>query len=266
MSDGHRLDRRRYQLVFDETFDAERLDPSRWVKHHLPHWTTPERSAARYDFEPGLLRLRIDSDQPSWIDEPPWLRVSNLQSGSFSGPTGSSRGQHPHRPGLTVVTPQPARRLYTPSAGMVEATLRASTDPTCMLAFWLIGFEQAGPEQSGEICVCELFGNARERNGASVNIGVKAHRDHRLHDDMAQVWLDLDITDWHTYSAEWDRERVRFFVDDEHVRTVRQCINYPLQLMVDLFEFPDCPARDPAAYPKVGDVRSVRGYSHARTS
>jgi hypothetical protein len=43
---------------------------------------------------------------------------------------------------------------------MVEATLRAHGDPTCMLALWLIGFEDDGPEQSGEICVCELFGNA----------------------------------------------------------------------------------------------------------
>jgi len=108
--DAERLDRHRFQLAFEETFDAETLDPGRWVTHYLPHWSTPERSAARYDLEPGLLRLRIDVDQPPWLDEPPWLRVSNLQTGSFSGPAGSSRGQHPHRPGLTVVTPQPTRR------------------------------------------------------------------------------------------------------------------------------------------------------------
>jgi hypothetical protein len=59
-----------------------------------------------------------------------------------------------------VATAQPARRLYTPSAGLVEAVLRASDDPTCMLAFWLVGFEEESPEQSGEICVAELFGNA----------------------------------------------------------------------------------------------------------
>jgi hypothetical protein len=30
--------------------------------------------------------------------------------------------------------------------------------------------------------------------------------------------------------------------------------------MVDLFEFPDGPERDPAAYPKIAEVRTVRGY------
>jgi hypothetical protein len=33
-----------------------------------------------------------------------------------------------------------------------------------------------------------------------------------------------------------------------------------MQLMVDLFEVAPPAVRDPADYPKVGDVRSVRGY------
>jgi hypothetical protein len=38
---------------------------------------------------------------------------------------------------------------------MVEASLRATADPTCMPAVWLVGFEEAAPEQSGEICIAE---------------------------------------------------------------------------------------------------------------
>jgi hypothetical protein len=34
----------------------------------LPHWTTPERSAARYELEPGVLRLRIDADPAGLVD------------------------------------------------------------------------------------------------------------------------------------------------------------------------------------------------------
>ena len=70
------------------------------------------------------------------------MRVSNLQTGTFSGPVGSAVGQHRHRADLAVETAQPTRRLYTPSGGLVEAVLRASPDPTCMLAFWLVGFER----------------------------------------------------------------------------------------------------------------------------
>jgi hypothetical protein len=187
------------------------------------------------------------------------MRVSNLQTGTFSGPEGSSAGQHRHRPDLTVVTPQPERRLYTPSSGLAEAVLRASADPTCMLAFWLVGFE-ASPEESGEICVAELFGNAIGTQRSRVRIGVKAHNDPRLEWDMGEVELELDATDWHLYAAEWSAEEIHFSVDDRLVRTVRQGIDYPLQLMVDLFEFPEGGDRDAATYPKTGEVGAVRGY------
>ena len=58
----------------------------------------------------------------------------------------------------------------------------------------------------------------------------------------------------------WTPDQVRFFVDDQLVRTVCQRIDYPLQLMVDLFEFPAGADRDTAAYPKIGEVKAVRGY------
>jgi hypothetical protein len=91
-------------------------------------------------------------------------------------------------------------------------------------------------------------------------MGIKAHHDPRLREDMAGVALDIDATDWHTYAAAWTPEETRFYVDGRLVRTVRQGLDYPLQLMIDLFEFPAGPVRDPAAYPKTGQVASVRGY------
>ena len=254
------MDRDGYELVFDEDFSGPVLDPDRWIAHYLPHWTTPERSAARYELEPGVLRLRIDADQPAWRLDDGELRVSNLQTGTFSGPLGSPIGQHRHRADLVVTSPQVTRALYTPSAGLVEAVMRASPDLTCMLAFWLVGFEAESPEQSGEICVCELFGAAAGRRQSGVRIGVKAHHDPRLRDDIEEVVLDLDAATFHAYAAEWTPERIRFFVDDQLVRTVDQRIDYPLQLMVDLFEFPDAADRDPEAYPKHAEVTAVRGY------
>jgi hypothetical protein len=93
-----------------------------------------------------------------------------------------------------------------------------------------------------------------------VRLGIKAHQDPRLRQDMADVALDIDATDWHTYAAAWTAQETRFYVDDRLVRTVAQGNDYALQLMVDLFEFPAGPVRDPAAYPKIGQVASVRGY------
>jgi Glycosyl hydrolases family 16 len=255
-----RLDRARYQLEFDEDFTGAVLDTGRWVSHYLPHWTTPERSAARYEVADGVLRLRIDADQPAWRLEDGPMRVSNIQTGTFSGPLGSPSGQMRHRPDLRVMTPQTTRRLYTPTFGLVEAELRANPDPTCMLAFWLVGFEADSPESSGELCVAEIFGSALGPHRVGINIGMKAHGDPRLYDDMEHVTVQLDATARHTYSAEWLPGQARFYVDDRLVRTVRQQLGYPLQLMVDFFEFPQATDRDPAGYPKTAEVNAVRGY------
>jgi hypothetical protein len=257
-----RLDRTRFALEFEDLFSSKHVEAGRWVPHYLPQWTTPDRSAARFDVLDGALRLRIDADQPAWRVADGGLRVSNLQSGSWSGPLGSPRGQHRHVDGLTVVSPQPDRRLYTPRSGLVEAELRARIDVTTMLAFWLIGFEADAPADSGEICVVELYGDSIGTARSELSIGVKAHHDPRLRDDMARVRLDMDASAWHTYSAEWTRDRVRFYVDDDLVRTVDQGMDYPMQLMIDLFEFRTDTMADPSNYPKTGDVAAVRGYRH----
>ena len=49
-------------LDFDHAAD-------RWVARYLPQWSTPERSAARYELDAGILTLRIDADQPPWLPE-----------------------------------------------------------------------------------------------------------------------------------------------------------------------------------------------------
>jgi hypothetical protein len=76
-----RLDRARFRLVFADEFSGGGLDPDRWVDHYLPHWTTAERSAARYVLDGDGLRLLIEADQPAWRAEDGRMRVSNLQTG-----------------------------------------------------------------------------------------------------------------------------------------------------------------------------------------
>jgi hypothetical protein len=250
-------------LLFEETFDGPSLSEDRWIAHYLPQWTTPDRSEARYGLVAEGLRLLIEHDQPAWRPEDGELRVSNLQTAAFSGPLGSPAGTHRHRDDLRVVAPQVTRRLFLASGGRVEAELRASPDPTVMLAFWLVGLEE-DPHDSGEVCVAELFGHSVGRQASKVNVGVKAHHDPRLVDDMRTVELPLDATTWHTYAAVWQvgSEGVDFLVDDQRVHHSDQRIDYPMQLMVDLFEFPAGADRDPARYPKWGDVRAVRAYGH----
>src|SRR3954469_13162872 len=87
------LDHSKFSLGFADDFTGDRLDGSRWIPHYLPHWTTEERSAARFVLGDDGLRLLIDVDQPAWRPEDGQLRVSNIQPGSFSGPGGWEVGQ-----------------------------------------------------------------------------------------------------------------------------------------------------------------------------
>src|SRR4051794_26702610 len=108
------LDRSRYEIEVDDRFDGAALDEALWLPFYLPHWSSRERSAARYDVGGGTLRLRIDADQGPWSPEYDGeLRVSSLQTGEFAGPVGSPIGQLRFRDGLVVREEQANVALYT---------------------------------------------------------------------------------------------------------------------------------------------------------
>jgi hypothetical protein len=250
--------------TFDERFAGPDLNHDLWVDHYLPQWTTPARSQARYDFSSDGLRLRIDADQPAWREADGTFRVSNIQTGTFSGPAGSTRGTHRHRlDELLVVTPQPTRRLWTPVAGEVHVNASATADPSCMLAIWLVGFEESGPDDSGELCVAELFGDKIGPGGSTVRVGIKAHHDPRLTTDVRDVELPMDATKEHSYGVRWGDEGVEFSVDGQVIMASPQRLAYEQQLMIDLFEFPSSEHREPSRYPKTSMVHAVRGTSTA---
>lgn len=249
---------------FDERFDAPELDPALWIDHYLPQWTTPERSRARYSTGDGLT-LRIEADQPHWREEDAPMRVSSIQTAVFSGEAGSERGTHRHAPGLVVRTRVEARTLWAPAgSGSVEAAMSASHDPDCMLAIWLVGVEDLSPDDSGEITVAELFGDAVRPGNSTVRLGVKAVNDPRLHTDVVDLHLPFDASETHTYGAEWDETGIRFVVDGEIVHTSEQRLGYALQLMIDLFELRPSREAGPMAYPKTATVAWVRGGSSGR--
>jgi len=240
-----------------EHFPGPVLDDGLWVDHYLPQWTTADRSAARYDFDAAGLRLRIDADQPAWLPADGPMRVSNIQTGTYSGARGSKVGTHRHRLDLEVATEQPVSKLWTASGGTVTVKASASADPSCMVGIWLVGFEQSGPADSGELCLAELFGHTISPTNSTVRVGVKAHHDPRLVTDVSDVDLPIDTSGPHDYSVRWGAEGAEFAVDDTVIKVCRQHLNYDLQLMIDLFEFPPAEASDPAAYPKVAHIHQV---------
>jgi Glycosyl hydrolases family 16 len=246
----------RFELEFEDTFDGDDLETTHWLPYYLPHWSSRERSAARYVVRDGLLRLRIEEDQKPWCPELDGeLRVSSLQTGELAGPVGSTVGQHRFSDAAVVREQQPTVRLYTPLYGRIELRARANDDPRAMVALWMIRYDE--PERSSEICVCEIFGREMGEDSALVGVGVHPFGDERIVDDFSKVRVEIDARDFHVYAVEWTPDDVTFFVDDTVIKTVDQSPDYPMQLLLNIYEFPGEPS---GPYPKEFIVDYVRGY------
>jgi hypothetical protein len=249
-------------LVFEDHFDAPDLDVGTWVPHYLPAWSSRVATAACYEVRDSCLHLRVPVDHPIWCkgEHTPPIRVSGIQSASWSGPVGSTQGQQRFREGQTVREEQPQHLGWTPDHGWVELRASAIVTPRSMVALWMVGLEQV-PEQSAEICVVEMFGDAVEPGvSAAVGMGLHPFRDPVVAEDFAAPRLPIDLTGWHTYAVRWDSERADFHVDGRLVRSCPGPPAYPLQLMLAVFDFPEkSDGHDADAVPELV-VDWVRGY------
>jgi beta-glucanase (GH16 family) len=90
-------------------------------------------------------------------------------------------------------------------------------------------------------------------------MGVHPFSDPGIMDEFAAETVPIDAREFHVYTAEWTPDRIGFFIDDEHIKTVNQSPDYPMQLMVSIYEFP---GGEPSAtpYPKRFVVDYVRGF------
>jgi len=254
-----------YRLEFQDEFDGKELDSSRWLPFYLPQWSSRKRSAARYWMGNGVLKLLIEADQQPWCPEfDGGVRVSSLQTGCFSGRAGSRQGQHRFHPDLVVTEHQPEQRLFTPLYGYFETRLKAILVPGYMVALWMIGFEDR-PERSAEICICEIFGHQALDGALRVGYGLHPFNDPEIQDDFHQEVVEVDAAGYHIYAADWSPGRVTFFVDHVPVRSIEQSPDYPMQLMLGVYEIPAYlqESRGMGPWPRVFEVDYVRGYRPA---
>jgi hypothetical protein len=232
-------------MPFRDDFDGPALDTAVWVPHYLPQWSSRAESAATYAVSDSELRLTIPPDQGLWCADthPTPLRVSGVQSGVWSGRAGSPRGQQPFMDGLTVREAQTAQFGWTPHLGRLEIRARMTLSPRSMASVWMVGLEDA-PERCGEICVFEVFGDAPTAIGS----GIHPYRDPALQEEFSAPTLEIDVAEPHVYAADWRPGRVDFAVDGQHVKTARQAPDYPLQMMIAVFDFPEKATAAPAGH------------------
>jgi hypothetical protein len=233
---------------FEDRFDGPALDEATWLPHYLPAWSSRASTRASHRVDGAGLTLEVPVDHPLWCegDHDPPLRVSGLQSGSWSGPVGSARGQQRFREGQVVLEEQERFEGWLPAAdagtARVEISARMELAPRSMSALWLSGFEDDdAQERSGELCVFEIFGKdlgSLVDPSARVGVGIKAFRDPALRQDFEAPRVRIDVIEPHLYAVEWDADAAVFSVDGVAVRRSPRPPTYPLQLMLAVFDFP----------------------------
>ena len=116
-----------------------------------------------------------------------------------------------------------------------------------MFSVWMVGLEDE-PERCGEICLVEVFGHSvvRGPDGLTVAIGRGIHRfrDPALGEEFSADRYPLDVRQPHRYAVDWQPGRVDFLVDDVRTMSSMQAPNYPMELIIGVFDFPD--RADPA--------------------
>lgn len=229
---------------FVDDFDGPALDEKIWFPHYLPQWSSRAKTAASYRVADSLLVLDVPIDHNIWCEglhQPP-IRVSGMQSGTFSGPLGSTIGQQPFAGHPTVMEEQDSFRGLLVTGGRVEMRAAMTLSPRSMAALWLVGFEDE-PQRCGEICVAEIFGRSigNDSDTVTVEVGMGVHpfRDPELVEDFATPRVSIDPTRFHDYAVVWRKEDATFLIDGvEHHRS-RTLPRYPLQLMLAVFDFPE---------------------------
>lgn len=220
---------------FFDDFDGPDL-ADHWLPFYLPQWSSREASRPRYRLVGSTLTLVIEPDQRPWSPEfngP--VRVSNLQTGVYSGPVGSAIGQHHFRPGLRVREAQAPHQTYTPQYGYLEFACRCHLQPTNVAALWLIGLEHR-PEESAELCVFELKGHQVSSRHAVVGYGLRSFQDPLVPNAFFEERMELDVTSTQVYGVLWETDSVTFFVNGRVLRRIEASPRYPMQLMLNLYE------------------------------
>ena len=248
---------------FTDDFDAAGLDTGAWIPHYLPMWSSRAASAATYAVAGSELRLTIPPEHGLWCpgDHEP--------AEGLGHPVGRVLGagrQH----GRPAAVPRRCGRARVPAGAVgLDAALRAARGARADGAQPALDGRGVDGRPGGragraaaEICIFEVFGDALRRDGAptaAVGMGVHPFRDPAITDEFAAERVAIDVTEFHVYAADWRPGRVDFLIDGEPVKSVQQAPDYPMQMMVAVFDFPDKGAEAPPDHVPRLAVDWVRG-------
>ncbi|MDK3000125.1 family 16 glycosylhydrolase [Clostridium perfringens] len=245
-----------YRLIFEDNFDGEKLDESKWVNSYLTSWASnPEKAKPVYKMKDGKLSLILNEDTEPWCPEFDGdTRVTGFMTGDRSG-------LHNWTGNNTVLNPTEKNITNINKYGYYEMRAKMQVGGGMHTAWWMTGFEDK-PEQSAEVDIFEILG----RNPNEIQSTKHAWKDPNIkkeHLSFTPKNVDL-ANEFHNYGLKWTPEEMIFYFDGQEYGRMKSDIDYPMTMLISFYE-----KRGPSwtgpfdpsiPYPKTFDIDYVRIY------
>lgn len=269
------LEKEGYTLVFNDEFNGDTLDFTKWSPYYLRNWVdNDERTKADYYFEDGTLVLRNNPDDQSWSSQNDSVKVKGIMSYEKStlhkfGDVGS---------GAVFSRDIPTFNGYATKYGYFEVRMRLpDTNDGSHFAWWMVGvqgdenatsmlegdtqrFQSHYSNETGEIDIIETYLSPLEnmKNWRPVihPNGTTAYEYH---------WLDPytipgnPSSEYHVYGFEWDENGTKFYVDGQLASQSDRSPNYPMMTFFTTYASGGMGA-DRNIYPKDAYIDYFRVY------
>lgn len=258
------VDKPGYRLIFEDEFEGDTLDTSRWVPEYLSSWTRdPDLAVPTYTMENGLMRLQIFSETAPWCPE---YDGKTVVSG-FA--TGNRNALHNWNGNNVVRNPGEMQLTHINQYGYYEIRAKGQAGSARHVAWWLLGFEDV-PEESAEIDIFEILGN----NSHKVPVDFHRWNDPDAPDGGGFSYTNnsMDFHDeFHIFGFNWiegagdatNPDKMEFYVDGVKTGGRNVNIDYPMIQLFSLYEKRGGGWTGiwlPKPYPNTFDIDYVRVY------
>lgn len=177
----------KYELVWAEEFEGSEIDTGTW------------------NFEKGFSK---NNEQQFYTSRPENVRVEN---GFLVIEAHSENYDDASYTSSRINTLNKMEFRY----GRIEVRAKLPEGKGTWPAIWMLGTNHltAGYPACGEIDIMEFVGKAPGAVHGAIHYPVS--RDNKINSSAEEVSLPESIDSFHTYSIEWDRSRINFFVDGQ---------------------------------------------------
>jgi len=254
-------DKEGYTLVMHDEFDTPVLNEGLWFKWYLPHWSTREKTLARYELKDGKLILKIEPDQVPWDPEHDGKTViSGVQTANKNWLHKWSKDYQ------DIKTSEPLVENYMQKYGYFEIRAKTQKGSGIHSAWWMIGLQDDAKnwdysKKTTEVDIFEILGKRTDQ--ALFNNHVWNDPDTKERSNYVDLGFDSS-EDFHVYGFEWNENNMSFYVDGVLKRTMDTSVPYAMLTMMSLYEKRHGgwtgPFDETVPYPKKFEIDYFRAY------